>query len=251
VVLGGPGDDQLFADSGPDRIIAGQGNDVVHVNNGTKVDFVDCGPGDDTIFVNPRSRRGGQSNLYALRKHRIRGCEHWVEKAKEHDPTQGVTRTANSRRGGRLRGTPRNDRLLGGPGGDLLLGRGGDDVLWGNRLPGGASRGTDRISAGAGNDIVYGGRQGNRIDGGAGNDYLQGGPSGNRILGGSGDDHVYLRGTGRNEVRGGSGNDLIDAYALHSDITIDCGPGGDTVNIGFNRHVRLRNCETVNRRYAQ
>jgi hypothetical protein len=52
-----------------------------------------------------------------------------------------------------------------------------------------------------------------------------------------------------NRVNGGDGNDRIDAYARAANVTIDCGPGGDVVNIGFNREVRPVNCEQVNRRY--
>ena len=32
---------------------------------------------------------------------------------------------------------------------------------------------------------------------------------------------------------------------------IDCGPGSDRVNIGFNRLVRTRNCETVKKLYKK
>jgi hypothetical protein len=49
-------------------------------------------------------------------------------------------------------------------------------------------------------------------------------------------------------VDAGAGNDVIDAFN-RAPTTIDCGPGGDTVNIGFNREVRTLGCETVTRRY--
>jgi hypothetical protein len=32
---------------------------------------------------------------------------------------------------------------------------------------------------------------------------------------------------------------------------VDCGPGGDTVNIGWNKRVRTTGCENVHRRYAR
>ena len=48
-------------------------------------------------------------------------------------------------------------------------------------------------------------------------------------------------------MQAGTGNDRIDAYS-RSAVTIDCGPGGDTVNVGTNRSVRTSNCENVNRR---
>ena len=44
------------------------------------------------------------------------------------------------------------------------------------------------------------------------------------------------------------GNDVVEAYS-RTPVTIDCGPGGDRVNIGFNRRVRTVNCETVSKRY--
>jgi Ca2+-binding RTX toxin-like protein len=246
---GGGGNDEIHNDSGPERILGGDGDDNVHINYGDKIELVDCGPGADTIFIDPPGTDGNDSHRKSIRQREIRNCENVVEQARERDPTRGVTRTANSRGGGTLRGTDRNDNLLGGPGGDLLLGRAGDDILWGNRLPSGRSYGTDRIVAGAGNDRAYGGRGRNRMEGEAGNDYLQGGPASNSISGGAGDDHIYLRGDGNNFVSGGDGNDRIDAYARAADITIDCGPGGDTVNIGFNRSIDTENCEQINRRF--
>ena len=32
---------------------------------------------------------------------------------------------------------------------------------------------------------------------------------------------------------------------------VDCGPGNDRVNIGFNRKVRTRNCEKVTHLYTK
>ena len=59
---------------------------------------------------------------------------------------------------------------------------------------------------------------------------------------------MRLTGGGRNSVSTGDGNDVVEAYS-RTPVTIDCGPGGDRVNIGFNRHVKTVNCETVAKRY--
>jgi 4-aminobutyrate aminotransferase-like enzyme len=49
-------------------------------------------------------------------------------------------------------------------------------------------------------------------------------------------------------AQGGSGADLVDAYAS-GPTAIDCGSGQGTVRIGFSRHVRTVSCERVSRRY--
>ena len=48
---------------------------------------------------------------------------------------------------------------------------------------------------------------------------------------------MRLTGAGRNRVNTGDGNDIVEAYS-RTPVTIDCGPGGDRVNIGFNRNVK-------------
>ena len=124
--------------------------------------------------------------------------------------------------------------------------------MWGNRKPTGRSRGIDRIDAGDGDDIVYGASRGgnNRINGGGGNDYLQSGgvTSVNVISGGSGLDTIRLVGHGYHQVKAGAGDDIVYAYSKDR-ARIDCGPGTDTVKIGYNRSVRTHGCEAVSRRY--
>ena len=117
------------------------------MNNGTAVRRVDCGPGEDTIYINPRTSRGGISNSQALREGRIRNCEDVIaEKAAAPPATRGIKRFAGSG-GAVLEGTERNDNLLGGGGSDTIWGRGGDDVIWGNRLPSGRPPAPTRCSA--------------------------------------------------------------------------------------------------------
>ena len=222
---------------------------MVRVNNGTAVRRVDCGPGEDTIYINPRSERGGISNSQALRARRIRRCEHVIRQAAAAPPpTRGVKRYAGPS-GALLEGTERNDNLLGGRGADTILGRGGDDVIWGNRLRRGATPGADTLIGGEGADTIFGSRGPfNRIEGGPGDDRLQGGPRANTIDAGDGADRVRLTGRGPNVVDAGPGDDEIRAYAS-GPASVNCGPGRDLVRINFNRQVTTTGCERVTKRY--
>src|SRR6476661_4688977 len=126
VIDGGAGNDVVYADSGPDHITAGDGDDVVYVNNGTAVASVDCGPGEDTVVINPYGDPGGISNAQAVRRDQITGCEQVVEAEAVLDPSKGTTWLANVG-GGKRTGTDRNDNLLGSHGSDRISGNGGDD----------------------------------------------------------------------------------------------------------------------------
>src|SRR4051812_6150814 len=239
-ISGGAGNDVIEATSGGDYISAGDGNDTVYVNNGTAVNEVACGAGFDVLHINPQSMRGGYSNHRSLREGRFTNCEQILETPPVVDPTKGI-KVMTPDGGGTARGTERNDNLLGSYASDTIFGFGGNDIIWANRKPDGRSSGVDRVDAGAGDDIAYGASRGGEtyIDGGDGNDYLQGGgeTATNHIVGGAGADTIRLTGHGFNEVRAGTGDDIVYAYNKER-VRIDCGAGRDTVKVGHNRGVR-------------
>lgn len=104
-------------------------------------------------------------------------------------------------------GTADNDELLGHHGSDIISGGAGDDVIWGDWDPVGNRTGqVDVLRGGAGNDFIY--------------------PS-----------------HGRTTVLAGAGNDHIRAYYGHG--TIDCGPGKDTAQVRENGAFKLTNCEVI------
>lgn len=123
--------------------------------------------------------------------------------------------------------------------------------------------GQDRVSMGAGADLVYAdGREGlQRVWLGPGNDraFLQGRI---RLLAGSGNDHLFPDGFGRGEnpfsVRGGQGRDFLDFhyFRLHKQrryaIGLDAGAGrarlpNGTVNrfAGFERYRGSEDADTL------
>jgi Ca2+-binding RTX toxin-like protein len=234
-------------------VTAGDGDDTVYVNTGNAVHAVDCGPGADTIVINPRSVRGGVTNLHQIADGRISSCETVVAQMPPVDPLKGIWQKVGSPDGGRIVGTDLNDRLFGEAGPDTLIGGPGDDELWGNHLPTGTGFGTDHLDGGPGDDTIFGGRVRNIILGGPGDDTLQNGIRWNKVYGGPGNDEITGRGDGRgpNWYYGGAGDDRI-APRSKGPALVDCGPGYDVVTIGFNREVRWRrDCEKVTTRYRR
>lgn len=158
----------------------------------------------------------------------------------------------------RLTGGKGNDILRGGAGADVLIGGVGNDryvIDQDDRITEGASGGTDtvlatfsytlgsylenlilnastnfggignslsnRITGGAGQNVLHGLDGHDTLEGGAGNDTLFGGAGNDWLIGGAGTDRLF----------GGAGNDryVIDA----GDYISDAG-GVDTVQVGFN-----------------
>jgi hypothetical protein len=197
------------------------------------------------LHINPRNARGGLHDHRSVRSGAFRNCELILQTPRTKDPTKGKKKLTRDR-GGRAKGTDRNDTLLGSSGPDRLIGLGGNDVIWANRKPTGRSRGTDRVEAGSGDDTVFGASRGGRsiINGGTGNDYLQGGgvTSTNFINGGAGFDTIRLVGHGYNQVNAGNDDDIVYLYSKDRTV-VDCGEGKDTVRLGRNRNISLRNCE--------
>lgn len=52
---GGGGDDELYGGSGHDALLGGAGDDFVEARDGER-DYVWCGPGDDTVSMDPVDR---------------------------------------------------------------------------------------------------------------------------------------------------------------------------------------------------
>jgi Ca2+-binding RTX toxin-like protein len=104
-------------------------------------------------------------------------------------------------------GGPGNDELLGHHGSDRLSGGAGDDILWGDWDPrDNTTHQRDTLIGGAGNDYIYPSHGDTVVDAGPGNDYI---------------------------------------WAFYGHGTIDCGPGRDTARVRMNGAFTLRNCEIV------
>ena len=169
-------------------------------------------------------------------------------------------------------GTSGDDRIVGNKypdhikalgGRDYVNGRGGPDVILGGAgndgamfSPFGALHG-DSPSAKAnsardGNDVVKGQKGDDSLFGWGGSDRLIGGPGDDQIV--AVEDRRANNGTkvpskkpGKDVIRGGSGNDFIDAKDGYKD-RIHCGDGRDTVYFDKNLDRVAPDCERKNPR---
>jgi Ca2+-binding RTX toxin-like protein len=258
-ILGGGGDDVICGGDGADRLRGEEGDDVLfagkarwvdnRAGSGYRPDFLDGGPGDDTLEIGkePVDRGLGISGVITFDTAPAGVVVDLAERSAVGDGND----TIFPRGGLRLVGTDADDVLSGsdfleeidGAGGaDRIMGRGGDDHLYGDAD--GAEEGAegvndDAISGGDGKDVIIGQVGSDTLRGGPGLDLVQANGVGpNRVFGGGDDDFLYLTlGIGDHvKLLGGPGRD---------DVTIDVhatvpGPGKVLVNLGI-RQLALNN----------
>lgn len=102
------------------------------------------------------------------------------------------------------------DVVFGGNGDDVICTGGGPDVIQGGN---GSDRifaggGPDEVYGGNGDDVMYAGGGPDRVHGGPGNDVIEGEPGRDVLFGGAGDDVIFA-GAGPDQVFGEAGNDQL------------------------------------------
>ena len=221
LLLGGDGDDTLRGDAGRDNIIGGLGDDVLRGGNGRDTFFWNLTDGNDDVDgqgpTGPGS--GGVDRQIVI------GTA--LNDVFTIDAAGGETVISEAN------------------GGTLSIGRGieelrvetstGDDQVTINDLTDGSVQrivalgdaGNDRLDAqniGAG--VVS-------LNGGQGDDVLFGGPQGDTLRGGSGDDTMF-GGQGADDLKGSNGSDLFLWSQGDGSDTVDGGDGGDRLDVTTN-----------------
>ncbi|MBO9531382.1 MAG: hypothetical protein J7513_00205 [Solirubrobacteraceae bacterium] len=215
----GNGNNVLVTSSGGGSFRLGNGNNVVyygsgivHISAGTGVNqfwlsavgavrSLDCGGNPDSVVHVNRDSVIGLS-LERLINERSTGCARFelFDGAPRY-----VADIAGLWESFRLVGGAGRDKLYGGHGGGTIAGGEGDNELWADQYEDtGLPRSRDyttTITAGNGNNRVFGGRGTNIIIVGNGDNFVRGGNHRNRIVVGGGENHIYLRGShSRNRV---------------------------------------------------
>jgi Ca2+-binding RTX toxin-like protein len=221
LLCGGLGADSLYGGTGHDRLYGGL--DRLHRAQEDGIerigDTLRGGPGSDHLNGGTDSRR---ADIVVNDRYAWDGSAHGVRIDLRTGTARGEGRdTFTGRRisvvGSALadvvEGTGRRDRISTGAGRDVVRARGGGDFVDvddPHRWPGGES---DRVWGGAGNDQIsaHGGQD--HLSGGPGNDELTASGTGNDvIIGGSGRDSIYAelgKTGGPQAFRGGSGWDFL------------------------------------------
>lgn len=205
---GGDGDDTLGGEAGDDTLTGGLGND--RLNGGTGADVMNGGEGNDTLVVDNAGdfAIGGAGadtvQLVASGLTVLIGIDvENVSNASGGNANVTLNGLANT-----YGGSNGAETVSAGLGNDIVYGRGGTDFLFGgadnDRLFGDA--GTDLLVGDDGNDLLYGGADADELRGNAGSDTL---------YGEAGDDFLE-GGAGVDILNGGLGG---DAYVFFSGDT--------------------------------
>lgn len=210
LIIGNSGNNYLFGDDGKDHLIGGDGND--RLDGAWDADVMEGGKGDDIYYVNAFTYWGKRWPVI-LR-------DQIIEKAGEgHDlvyTTFDYTLPDNVEDGVLRSGSnPYPDYLVQWS----LIGNALDNVLTFSPAEG-KGHTTATLYGLGGNDILYGGGNGNRLFGGDGNDTIYGGAGTNSFGGDAGDD-IIVAGPLKDRFNmdgAASGNDiLIFKSAQHAD----------------------------------
>ena len=207
-IYGLGGNDTLSGRGGDDELDGGSGDDTL--NGGAGADKLVGGSGTDTA-----SWAGSNAGVTArLHTPDPRGGH------AQGDTFGGTTTFTYRDKGERvtvtlpdienLIGSSYDDVLAGDQRANRISGGAGDDILYGG--PGGDSTNKDVMYGDSGNDKVYGGRGDDSLYGGSGSDKLYGGPDDDKLYGGSGSDRL-VGGDGNDILDGGTGDDILEGGA--------------------------------------
>ena len=225
ILIGGQGKDKLTSGEGNDKLIGGKGEDTAvfsaksNVVNLSITKQQNTNEGLDTLIsVENISSGGGNDKLYG-------------------------SKGSNTLNGGTgsdfLSGGYGSDKLIGGKGNDKLIGgKGKDTVVFSSKsnviklsitkkqnTKDGKDTliGIENVSAGSGNDKVFGNKESNVLNGGTGDDLLVGGKGKDQLIGGKGKDTF--------ELSKGEGYDLIHDFENNK----------DKIFIGSMKKLKLKN----------
>jgi Ca2+-binding RTX toxin-like protein len=257
LLRGNSGNDSIDGDSGSDTIFGGAGNDHLHAgvdnNSNPFGDLIFADSGNDTVYGGLtdtlRGGRGIDTLFLDLYQPGPPPNEGVLFDGSNTNHLSGDTQ-AQGFEVFNVSGTGANDTLIGGNNDDTLYGNDGDDTIVGGAgndylvgefgLSFLSGIGGNFISAGSGNDTVFGNSQ-DTVDGGSGNDFLYLDLSLQNsavVFDGSSENHLSgvsqaqnfevfnVTGTSSNDVMtGGTGNDIL--YGAFGSDTISGGAGDD------------------------
>lgn len=263
----GNGNNVLHTASGGGRFKLGNGNNVVYYGSG--IVYITLGRGVNTIFLsattgvrslncggNPQTqvyvneRALGPYSLQIFTRDKAKNCPN----ISTYDGAKRTTaKIAGTWEVFNLRGGSGRDKLFGGHGGGTIDAGEGDNEVWADHnedtgLPNSASR-TTRITAGNGNNRIFGGRGINYITAGNGNNFVRGGITFNDIEVGSGDNQIRLQGSKSvNKVvirgRGAGRGSYVESLANGKKPEINCVDGAKATVIYGNTKPKT-NCRPV------
>ncbi|WP_187429514.1 hypothetical protein ROLI_042270 [Roseobacter fucihabitans] len=225
IIITGTGDDTISAGAGNDTINTGAGNDTVNASSGNDTIFLGSGndtatsSGTDTIFG-----QGGNDLIFAGL-----GLPETLDGGTGIDTLNTTLfngsyvvdlATGLTNFAGEL--FTNFENITAGNGNDQLFGFEVDNIMIGGG-------GNDRILAFRGNDTIEGGLGDDTLNGGEGNDNISGGDGADLVFGQDGND-VISGGDGNDQLFGEAGNDNISGGL--GDDTIGAADGSDTINAG-------------------
>lgn len=205
------------------KVIGSDEGDMIYaLSVGTKQNIYRAGDGDDTVVVDPTSKRmdiDGGNGIDWIEISDEEGSKVDLKKGTAKGKTEGKTITATGFEN--IEGTDGSDVLKGSDFANTINGNGGFDYIKGRG-------GNDTINGGAGNDQVDGGAGEDTIDGGADRDTIISGSdkANDTITGGTEADDFVFEAEGK---RGHFDNDTITDFAAE-----------DTLYVGIDRKSKFR-----------